>query len=169
MGDHLLSWLRDELADLSDGGSLFRFAFRLTLAAVLGGVLGYQRAYEGKAAGLRTHMLVTLGAALLLMVLREASNADLSRVIQGIVTGIGFLGAGAILKSPEEKHIRGLTTAAGIWLAAGIGVAAGAGRAELAVLATLAGLIVLSFLQKMEQQTQEREPSAGPPKEPPPQ
>ena len=85
------------------------------LAALLGGLVGFQREQAGKAAGLRTHMLVALGAAFFVMIPYQAGMplADLSRVLQGIITGVGFLGAGTILKRPAEEHIEGLTTAAG--------------------------------------------------------
>ena len=86
---------------------------RLLLAVVLGGALGYQREHTGKAAGLRTHMLVSLGAALFMLVGVQAkmASADISRIMQGVVTGLGFLGAGTIIKHADEGHVRGLTTA----------------------------------------------------------
>src|SRR6266446_1779921 len=97
--------------DIEHFGRVF---VRLGLAVILGGILGYERESEGKAAGLRTHILVCLGAALFMLVPLElgASLADLTRVAQGVAAGIGFLGAGAILKLSRERKIHGLTTAA---------------------------------------------------------
>src|SRR5688572_31193834 len=108
----------NDLFDLPGWTELFRVTIRLVVAVILGGLLGLQREREGKAAGLRTHMLVALGAALFTIAPLEAgmSFENLSRVVQGIATGIGFLGAGTILKGREQHEIQGLTTAAGVWL-----------------------------------------------------
>ena len=108
-----------EIADgLPDATQVAQVLVRLLAAALFGAVVGLQRAHAGKPAGVRTHMLVALGAALLVVAAIESgiSQNDLSRVIQGIATGIGFIGAGAILKLSEEREITGLTTASGIWL-----------------------------------------------------
>jgi len=139
-----------EFSDLPSITEVTRVTLRLALAAMLGGLLGFERERSGKAAGLRTHMLVSLGAALFVLVPQQAgiSEAGLTRVIQGVVTGVGFLGAGTILKSPNEETIKGLTTAAGLWLTAAIGVAAGLGREATAVLSTLLALIILYLLPK---------------------
>ena len=135
----------EEFSDLPDAASVTRITVRLSLAALLGGILGFERERKGKAAGLRTHMLVALGAALFILIPEQAgsSHADLSRVLQGIVAGIGFLGAGSIIKGHVEEDIKGLTTAAGIWLTAAIGVAAGMGRETTAVLSTVLAVIIL--------------------------
>jgi putative Mg2+ transporter-C (MgtC) family protein len=135
-------------ADFSDLPSLaqgVQISLRLVLAAILGSLLGYERERAGQAAGLRTHMLVALGAAFYVLVPQQAGMpvADLSRVLQGVITGVGFLGAGAILKSSEQGQIRGLTTAAGIWLTAAVGIAAGMGREASAVLGALLAFIIL--------------------------
>jgi putative Mg2+ transporter-C (MgtC) family protein len=128
---------------------------RLVLAAVLGGVLGYEREHQGKSAGLRTHMLVAMGAALFVLVPDQAGMEidDMSRVIQGVVSGIGFLCAGAIVKSVGRRHdaetVHGLTTAAGVWLTAAIGVACGLGREATAVMATLLAFVVLALLPRL--------------------
>jgi|SRR5436190_21155498 len=109
---------------------IVRVVIRVLVAAALGALLGWERQRAGKTAGLRTHMLVALGAALFVLFPAEAGMTigDLSRVIQGVATGIGFLGAGTILKRAESEHIEGLTTAASIWLTGAIGMAVGAGQ-----------------------------------------
>ena len=138
--------------DLPDAGHATRIVARLLVAATLGGLLGYERERAGKAAGLRTHMLVALGAALFVAVGQQtgATTGDLSRVVQGIAVGIGFLGAGAILKLQENQEIYGLTTAAGIWFTAAVGLAAGTGRLATAAVGTLLAVIILSFLLSIE-------------------
>ena len=140
--------LVSEFSDVPDAGQVTRIVLRLVLAALLGGILGYERERHGKAAGVRTHMLVALGAALFVLVPKEAgvSNADLTRVIQGIVAGIGFLGAGAIIKGSAEESVKGLTTAAGIWLTAAIGIACGLGRESTAVLSALLAFAILALV-----------------------
>ena len=134
-----------EFSDVPDAAQATRIVVRLVMAAVLGGVLGWERENAGKAAGVRTHMLVAMGAALFLLVAQQSgiAAADNSRVLQGIVAGIGFLGAGTILKGDAEGQVKGLTTAAGIWLTAAIGVAAGLGLESTAVLSTALALVVL--------------------------
>jgi len=142
--------IRLEFSDVADVSQATRIAVRLLVAALLGGVLGFERETHGKSAGLRTHMLVSLGAALFVITPQEAgvSEADLTRVLQGLIAGIGFLGAGTIVKSEREEDVRGLTTAAGIWMTAAIGVAAGMGREATAVLSTLLALAILTILPK---------------------
>jgi putative Mg2+ transporter-C (MgtC) family protein len=137
---------------LASAASLTRMTLRLLLAIVLGGVIGLDRQWLGKAAGFRTHILVSLGAAVfVLMGLESDMDANsLSRVVQGIVTGIGFLGGGVILKLAAEHQIRGITTAATIWLTCAIGAAVGFGRYGLALAATIAGLVVLEILRRLE-------------------
>ena len=146
MTDAVMEALRAEFSDVSDPGQLTRIVTRLLLAALLGGALGYEREKSGKAAGLRTHMLVAIGAALFVLVPEQAGMAvgDMSRVIQGIVTGVGFLGAGAIIKHASEQSVQGLTTAAGVWMTAAIGIACGLGREATAVLSTVLALVVLT-------------------------
>ena len=141
-----------EFADLPDAAGVTRITLRLLIAAILGGILGFEREQKGKAAGLRTHMLVALGAALFVLIPQQAgaSDADLTRVMQGLIAGVGFLGAGAIIKgNGGEEDIRGLTTAAGIWLTAAIGMAAGLGREATAVLSTLIALLILYIIPKL--------------------
>jgi len=137
-----------DFGDLDNPGRAATVCFRLFLAAVLGGCLGYERESKGKAAGLRTHMLVALGAAVFIMgpQLAEFDDASISRVIQGLIAGIGFLGAGAIVKGKPGEEIEGLTTAASIWMTAAIGVTAGMGRASTAILSTVLALVVLAAM-----------------------
>ena len=148
--DQILETLRAEFSDVPDVAQLTRLVVRLLLAAALGGVLGYEREHQGKAAGIRTHMLVALGAALFVLVPQQGGMgiADMSRVIQGVVAGIGFLGAGAIIKQRREAHVQGLTTAAGVWLTAAIGIACGLGRETTAVLSTLLALVILAVVPR---------------------
>src|SRR6185436_14898195 len=118
---------------------------RVLSAMALGAILGFQRERAGKPAGLRTHVLVSMGTAVVVLAC-SGSGMDMageSRVIQGIVTGIGFIGAGSILKVSEERDIRGLTTAAGLWLTAAVGVASGLGMIGLAVITAILAMIIL--------------------------
>ena len=145
--------LWQELVDDFPGNvEIARLTVRLLFAVILGGVLGFQRAEAGKAAGMRTYMLVTLGAALVVLLpqLAGMSSEELSRIIQGIVTGIGFIGGGVILKMGDEYRIVRVTTAASIWLAAAIGIAAGTGRLSLAVVVTILGFVILTILGPLE-------------------
>ena len=132
---------------LPDARQLIHVLIRLLAATLLGAVVGVQRQRAGKPAGLRTHMLVTLGTAVFVMACSGVgmSLEGQSRVIQGIVTGIGFIGAGSILKLDRERNIQGLTTAAGVWMTAAIGVAVGLGSLGVAVLSTVFTLIVLTL------------------------
>ena len=118
---------------------------RVFAAVLFGAVVGIERERAGKPAGLRTHMIVSLGTAVVVIGCQDAGMSldGLSRVIQGIVTGIGFIGAGTILKLNEQREIQGLTTAAGLWMTAAIGVAAGLGILGVAVIGTLVTVLVL--------------------------
>lgn len=135
-----------------DTAGLLTVAFRLSLAAVVGALPGLQRERVHVAAGLRTHMLVALGSAIFVMAALDtgATMDATTRVIQGLATGIGFVGAGAILKSAQSQEIRGLTTASSIWLTAGLGTAAGAGRIWLPLFGSLLALVILSLLRRFE-------------------
>jgi putative Mg2+ transporter-C (MgtC) family protein len=127
------------------------FAQRLLFAALLGGVLGFERELRNKSAGLRTNMLIAIGSALFTLMsldLAAGSRADHSRVAAQIVTGIGFLGAGAIMRT--DAGIQGLTTAATIWVNAAVGVAVGGGEYRLASIATVVTLAVLLMLNPLE-------------------
>lgn len=129
-----------------------RIVLRLSMAVILGAAIGYEREHQGKDAGLRTHILVSLGAAIFVLVPLQSGMpaAEVSRVMQGIIAGIGFLGAGAIIKIDKDREIQGLTTAASIWMAAAIGIAAGMGREAMAVVSTLISIFVLSVLGRLE-------------------
>jgi putative Mg2+ transporter-C (MgtC) family protein len=145
-------FIEEVVGAIPDGPEVARLTLRLIVALFVGGVIGLQREATRKAAGLRTHMLVALGTALFVVSVQEAIfQADaMSRVIQGIITGIGFLGAGAILKLTQQQKIRGLTTAAGIWLTAAGGVAAGLGQFVPALVGAILAWIVLSVLWRIE-------------------
>ena len=144
----ILYTLISEFSDLTDVEQATRVALRLLVAAVLGGLLGFERESHGKAAGIRTHILVCTGAALFVMgsELVEGGDDAMSRVVQGIVAGIGFLGAGTIIKGERMDDVKGLTTAAGVWMTAAVGVCVGLGLEATAVLATLVMLFTLNVL-----------------------
>ncbi|MFH1494799.1 MAG: MgtC/SapB family protein [Pseudomonadota bacterium] len=148
MWQEIWNTVLSEFSDIPDATQITRITLRLLVAAALGGLLGYEREKQGKSAGVRTHMLVAIGAALFVLIPQQAgaSTADLTRVLQGLVAGVGFLGAGAIILGTKQVETRGLTTAAGIWVTAAIGVAAGMGRESTAVLSTLVALFVLSVV-----------------------
>lgn len=135
-----------------DPSHMIRVVVRLAAAIILGGVLGLEREKEHKAAGLRTHMLVSLGAALFVLVPLEAGvkPENLTRIIQGLAEGIGFIGAGTILKLSEEHQIKGLTTAASIWVAAAIGMVAGIGWLWPAFVGVLMAWVILYFIGWIE-------------------
>jgi putative Mg2+ transporter-C (MgtC) family protein len=157
----------DFSADLSlnfpDIHQVVRVGWRLLIAMLIGCLIGFQRELTHKAAGLRTHMLVSLGTALLVVATLEAgmSPSEVSRVIQGLIAGIGFLGGGAILKLTQEHQIQGLTTAAGIWVTAAASVAAGLGQVGPALLGLVFGLLVLTVLVRFEGRLLRREARDG--------
>jgi putative Mg2+ transporter-C (MgtC) family protein len=136
---------------LPDAGSLTVIVVRLVTAIVLGALLGLERERKGRAAGLKTHILVSLGSALFVLAPLQAgvSAADVTRVMQGIVSGIGFLGAGAIIKLDRGERVEGLTTAAGIWMTSAIGMAAGMGLEIAALLTTLLALVVFVTIPRL--------------------
>ncbi|HEX6999938.1 MAG TPA: MgtC/SapB family protein [Gammaproteobacteria bacterium] len=143
----------DELArSIPDFAEAARVVIRLLAASLAGAVIGVQRELSGKPAGLRTHMLVCIGTALFVVASAESGMQQdaMSRVIQGLITGIGFLGAGAIIKLEDTREIKGLTTAAGIWMTAAVGVAAGLGHLGTAALGVLFAWVVLSLLVGVE-------------------
>jgi putative Mg2+ transporter-C (MgtC) family protein len=137
---------------------LVHVIIKLVAATLLGAVVGIQRERAGKPAGVRTHILVTLGTTVFVIACSGVGMSldALSRVIQGIVTGIGFIGAGSILKLNEERDIQGLTTAAGVWMAAAIGVAVGLGSLGVALLSTLFTLIILTLAGRHDLRAKEK-------------
>jgi len=139
---------------------------RLLAALLAGGLIGFERSYNGRPAGLRTHSLVCMASSLLMLLTvyqwellasapMDTVRVDPTRMAQGVMTGIGFLGAGVIMK--EKFTIRGLTTAASIWITASIGILLGMGFYQAGVVATLLTLIVLSFFGWVEKRMPSRE------------
>lgn len=167
MWPSVLATLRNEFADLNDPEQFTRVAVRLLVAITLGAIVGYERERRGKTAGLRTHMLVALGVALVIVSAEQSgiTPSDMTRVLQGLFAGIGFLGAGAILKLDEKERVKGLTTAASIWATAAIAAAAGLGREATAVLATVLAYIILSVLLRLEEHLDRDRPRRGPDEE----
>jgi len=128
---------------------------RIICAFVLGAVIGLEREKKGRSAGLRTHILVCMGSCLIMLVslymyelFKNKTTLDPARIAAGVVTGIGFLGAGTIIRSQEG--IRGLTTAASIWISSAIGLAVGCGFYEVAFFSTFLSFLTLAFLKKIE-------------------
>jgi putative Mg2+ transporter-C (MgtC) family protein len=151
----------EDFSDIPDLERLTRITLRMLLAAFLGGILGFERSQQGKSAGLRTHMLVALGAALFVVVPMQAgaSVESVTRVLQGVIAGIGFLCAGTILKNENSpgEHVQGLTTAAGVWLTAAIGVTVGMGHEATAVLCTILAFLILSTLGRLERRFEDHD------------
>ncbi|REJ70081.1 MAG: MgtC/SapB family protein [Planctomycetota bacterium] len=136
-----------------DVGQLVDFLIRVAVAVAVGGVVGIERELHGRWAGLRTHMLVSMGAAIFTIAglgVAGDSSAEVSRVVQGIAAGIGFLGAGTILKLSDHVEVKGLTTAASIWLAAALGTSAGLKMYELAVVGAVVAIVVLAVLRPLD-------------------
>jgi putative Mg2+ transporter-C (MgtC) family protein len=146
-----------EFSDLGSVADVTQVLMRLGLALILGGILGFERELSRRDAGMRTHMMVAVGAALFVVVPLQAgfSQDNMSRVLQGLVSGIGFLGAGAIIKLSAEREVRGLTTAASLWLSAGVGVASGLGREATAILSVAIALAILSSARLFKGREQE--------------
>jgi len=136
---------------LPDVATTTTIVVRLLTAAILGGLLGLERERKGRAAGLKTHILVSIGSALFVMapLLSGIDPGDVTRVMQGIVSGIGFLGAGAIIRMDRGARVEGLTTAAGIWMTAAIGMAAGMGMEILALATALVALAVVNLVPRL--------------------
>jgi len=139
--------------------ALVDIVVRLSLALLVGAVIGFEREIRHKPAGLRTHMLVSFGSAILVLIpiqlgQAEASADALSRVIQGIAAGVGFLGGGEILHQSQQEsgqvRVRGLTSAAAIWVSAALGIAAGCGLLPLSLIGALMALFVLVVLKRLE-------------------
>jgi putative Mg2+ transporter-C (MgtC) family protein len=123
---------------------LLEILLRLLAAFVCGAVIGLNREFHRKPAGFRTFALVALGAAIVVIAMEDRGGPDaISRVIQGLMTGIGFLGAGVIFRREAPNKVSGLTTAAAVWLTAGLGCAAGLGHYELVIASTVIALLLL--------------------------
>src|ERR1700674_3891380 len=134
-------------------------ALRIGAALAAGAVLGINRELHRKPAGLRTHSLVSIGSALVVMaalILAKVDANSVSRVMQGLVAGIGFLGAGVIIHHEAQRRVEGLTTAASVWVAAGLGMACGAGFFTLAALAMIAAMLVLVLGGSIERALERR-------------
>jgi putative Mg2+ transporter-C (MgtC) family protein len=128
---------------------------RLLVSSILGGLIGFERQIHRRDAGMRTHMLVALGSCLIMLtslyvfdIYRNIASVDPARIASGVITGIGFLGAGAIIR--DASGVKGLTTAASLWLVAAIGMAVGIGVLRISMYATILGLIILFFLRYIE-------------------
>jgi putative Mg2+ transporter-C (MgtC) family protein len=149
---------------MNDWAGYFELLASLVIAGVLGGVIGLEREIHGRWAGLRTHILVSMGAALFVLAIRgvEHTSSDVSRVIQGIATGLGFIGGGTILKLTDKHQVKGLTTASTIWMAASLGVVAGLKLYLLAATATFLALVVLIVLHWLERPLSPRHSKAVP-------
>ncbi|MFA5095770.1 MAG: MgtC/SapB family protein [Candidatus Omnitrophota bacterium] len=128
---------------------------RLVMSVVLSGLIGFERQLHKRTAGLRTHILVALGSCLIMLtsiyvfdIYRDIGSPDPARIAAGVITGIGFLGAGTIIR--EREKVSGLTTAASLWVVAGIGLACGCGFLNASVYAAILAIIVLIFLRHAE-------------------
>ena len=139
--------------------STFQVVLRLILATILGGSLGLERQFHGKVAGFRTYSAVALGGALIMIVSLQIAlvyripSTDPSRIAAQVVSGIGFLGAGAIIRLSHgsQEVITGLTTAAGLWVSGGIGLACGLGLYFAAIFATILMIVIFLVLSKVDQ------------------
>jgi putative Mg2+ transporter-C (MgtC) family protein len=149
--------IRDDFQGFWNAEQLTHLVLRVGIACIAGAIVGYQRERFGKAAGLRTHMLITAGTSLFVVIcyLEQMDHRDLSRVLQGIITGIGFLGGGVILKLEKDQEIKGLTSAAAVWYVAALGIASGLGQLTLALLGAIVGFLILELLGRMEPNNQE--------------
>ena len=137
----------------------------IVVATALGGLIGLERQIHGHWAGLRTHIGVALGSAVFALVgagIAPLPMPDSLRVVQGIAAGIGFLGAGTILKLSDQKQVKGLTTASSIWLTSAIGTAAGLGLYLLALTTTVISLVVLGGMQPLERYLEKHFPAQVP-------
>ncbi|MFA5062536.1 MAG: MgtC/SapB family protein [Candidatus Omnitrophota bacterium] len=132
-----------------------QIALRLVITAILSGLIGLERQFHKRTAGLRTHILVSLGSCLIMLtslyvfdIYKEITKLDPARMAAGVITGIGFLGAGTIIR--EKEGVKGLTTAASLWVVAGIGLACGCGFLNAAIYTTILTLIILFFFRHIE-------------------
>ena len=144
--------LNEFTAGFPDLAQAVRVLVRIVMAMLLGAIIGAQRQHVGKSAGLRTHILVSVGSALFIIGAIEygLSSEGVARVVQGVAAGIGFIGAGAILKRRQDREIEGLTTASGLWATAAVGAAVGLGLLGLALLSVIVIWFVLAGLGYLE-------------------
>lgn len=144
---------------LPESKQLIQVLVRLVASVLIAGLIGFEREASGKSAGLRTHVLVSLGSTVFVLGATGAAMHEdaVSRVIQGIVTGIGFIGTGTILK--QDNKIHGLTTSAGLWTTCAIGVVVGLGEVGVALIAAVITLIVLTIVKRIESRTVDAERS----------
>jgi len=140
---------KDWFIGLQDPAHLGRVVTRLVVASIAGGLVGFEREYEHKTGGMRTHMLVSLGSALFVIIAVEM-KADVSRVVQGIAAGVGFLGAGMIFRLTDQHEVKGLTSAASVWVTASIGMAVGVGFVWPALVAVVLAWFILYTLHRFE-------------------
>ncbi len=147
---------------LPDAHEAVTVTIRLLAALIAGAVVGWQREHSHAPAGLRTHMLVCMGVTLFVLAEIGMGADALSRVIQGVATGIGFLGAGAIIKMKDSLEIHGLTTAAGVWMTSAIGVAIGLGHLVTAAIAVVFAWFVLAIVVKVEPRAQRSDERGSP-------
>jgi putative Mg2+ transporter-C (MgtC) family protein len=134
-------------------------ALRLSAASIVGVVLGPNRDLHGKATGVRTLGVLCLGSALAVLSIRALTDADASRVIQGVVTGVGFLGAGVIVRSERRHHVQGLTTAACVWVTACMGAACAIAQWQIVVIGLVLILVILVFGGRFEKVVDRRWPA----------
>lgn len=145
-----MTW--DEMVIIPDWSLALQVVVRLLIAAILGGSIGMEREMKGKAAGLRTQMLVCTGSTIIIIVARldGIPVAEMSRIMQGIMAGVGFIGGGVILKITDAREVKGITTAASIWTTAAIGIAVGLGEIWIAILSMAVVWVILFVLGYVE-------------------
>jgi len=151
-GEEMDIFWEELTAGIPETRQFIQVVIRLFAAVLLGAIIGLQRERVGKPAGFRTHILVMLGTTVFTLSgsIYGMTTEGISRVLQGIITGIGFIGAGSILKQRDELKIRGLTTAAGIWMTTAVGAAVGLGFLGLAIIATALLLLILKLSDPLE-------------------
>ncbi|MCK9246901.1 MAG: MgtC/SapB family protein [Anaerolineaceae bacterium] len=158
--DLIISTTANEFIDITNIADNVQITVRLMLAILLGGILGYEREQQGKAAGLRTHILVCSATTMLVLAAgpTEVLEDPISRVVQGILAGVGFLCAGSIIKNNVDNDVQGLTTAASVWFTAAIGVVVGLGQPVLSILSALLAVIVLHLMPLIFERNKDRDP-----------
>lgn len=154
----------DYSSDLSDPGILLRIIIKMSICLVLGSIIGLNREHAGENAGWRTHILVTMATAAFVMALHESgvALAALAPLVAGMATGVGFLGAGVILRMPDSERVKGLTTAASIYLTAAVGCAIGLGRLWLPIVVSIFGWFTLAYVRRWEHHIEGAPPTREP-------